>query len=76
MVPSDPTLTHAASGGGAPRAAATAATPRTRVVLQRQLDPFERLSPAQRRRLLVRVLCELVAYDEEPTVVTLDRLAG
>ena len=58
-------------------AAAKAAAPRTRVVLERRLDPFERLTPDQRRRLLVRVLCELVAYDEEPAAVTLDRrLAG
>ena len=54
-----------------------AAAPRTRVVLDRRLDPFERLTPDQRRRLLVRVLCELVAYDEEPAPDALDhRLAG
>ncbi len=27
-------------------------------------SPFERLSEKQRMRLIVRVLCELVAYDE------------
>jgi hypothetical protein len=46
----------------------------TRVVLERDLSPFDRLAPDARRRLLVRVLCELVAYDapEEPAA----RLAG
>lgn len=36
----------------------------TRVVVDRDLDPFQRLSPIERRRLMVRVLCGLVAYDE------------
>ena len=36
----------------------------TRVVVDRDLNPFERLSPIERRRLMVRVLCGLVAYDE------------
>ena len=53
----------------------------TRVVLDRGLNPFERLSPIERRRLMVRVLCGLVAYDEvdEPadtTEVGPERLAG
>jgi hypothetical protein len=36
----------------------------TRVVVDRDLNPFDRLSPIERRRLMVRVLCGLVAYDE------------
>lgn len=48
---------------------------RTRVVLDRPLDPFQQLSAAQRRRLLVRVLCELVAYDD-PALNAPERLAG
>ena len=48
---------------------------RTRVVLDRPLDPFQQLSAAQRRRLLVRVLCELVAYDD-PALSPPERLAG
>ncbi len=49
----------------------------TRVVLERDLSPFDQLDPGARRRLLVRVLCELVAYDapEEPAVAP-ERLAG
>jgi hypothetical protein len=35
-------------------------------VLDRDLDPFERLAPIERRRLMVRVLCGLVAYDGPP----------
>jgi len=47
---------------------------RTRVVLERDLSPFERLGDDERRRLLVRVLCELVAYEvPEPAE---HRLAG
>jgi hypothetical protein len=42
---------------------AAAPTPTTRVVLERNLSPFDRLEPSDKRRLLVRVLCELVAYD-------------
>jgi len=40
----------------------------TRVVVDRDLNPFDRLSPLERRRLMVRVLCGLVAYDapDEP----------
>ena len=34
------------------------------MVVDRDLNPFERLSPIERRRLMVRVLCGLVAYDE------------
>jgi hypothetical protein len=45
----------------------------TRIVLERDLSPLDRLSADQRRRLLVRVLCGLVAYDDGPTA---DRLAG
>jgi hypothetical protein len=46
----------------------------TRVVLERDLSPFDRLGTDERRCLLVRVLCGLVAYDapEEPA----RRLAG
>ena len=53
----------------------------TRVVLDRGLDPFARLSPEERKRLMVRVLCELVAYgalDEVPASAPdpLERIAG
>jgi hypothetical protein len=47
----------------------------TRVVLESEQNPFERLSPDARKRLLVRVLCSLVAYDASEPEVT-DRLAG
>ena len=40
----------------------------TRVVLDRGTDAFSRLGPDERRRLLVRVLCELVAYDADRDV--------
>ena len=36
----------------------------TRVVVDRDLNPFDRLAPDERRRLMVRVLGGLVAYDE------------
>jgi hypothetical protein len=39
----------------------------TRVVIEGHLDPFERMAPDERKRLIVRVLCGLVAYDSEPT---------
>jgi hypothetical protein len=51
----------------------------TRVVLDRHVNPFERLTPTEQRRLLVRVLCELVAYDEPDAVTDSsrdERLAG
>jgi hypothetical protein len=53
----------------------------TRVVLDRGLDPFARLTTDERRRLMVRVLCELVAYgapDEQPATAPdpLERIAG
>lgn len=38
---------------------------RTRVVLDSGASPFERLAPEERQRLLIRVICELVAYDED-----------
>ncbi len=47
----------------------------TRVVLEGDLNPFERLGPDERKRLLVRVLCGLVAYDAEEEAAA-DRLAG
>ena len=53
-----------------------ASEPRTtRVVLDRGLNPFEQLSPIERRRLMVRVLCGLVAYDD-PALSAPERLAG
>lgn len=39
---------------------------RTRVRLEDDPDPFATLSVEARVRLLVRVLCELVAYDARP----------
>jgi len=45
----------------------------TRIVLDRDLGPLDRLDPDARRRLLVRVLCGLVAYEDEPAAT---RLAG
>ena len=44
-------------------------------MLDGQLNPFERLEPARRKRLLVQVLCELVAYDVTAEDAA-DRLAG
>jgi hypothetical protein len=37
---------------------------RTRVRIEREDNPFAGLSPQERMRLIVRVLCELVAYGE------------
>lgn len=37
---------------------------RTRVRIERDDNPFVGLSPQERMRLIVRVLCELVAYGE------------
>jgi hypothetical protein len=48
----------------------------TRVVLDRDLGPLDRLSADDKRRLLVRVLCGLVAYDEEPAEPSSPRMAG
>ncbi len=50
------------------------AVTRTRVTLERDLSPFDRLAADDRKRLLVRVLCELVAY--EPPDAAPHRLAG
>jgi hypothetical protein len=44
----------------------------TRIVLDRDLS-LDRLDDDERRRLLVRVLCGLVAYEDEPAAA---RLAG
>ena len=38
--------------------------PTTRVRVQRDDNPFTALAPPERMRLIIRVLCELVAYDE------------
>jgi hypothetical protein len=38
--------------------------PTTRVRVQRDDNPFAALAPPERMRLIIRVLCELVAYDE------------
>ena len=38
--------------------------PTTRVRLPREDNPFTALAPPERMRLIIRVLCELVAYDE------------
>ena len=50
----------------------------TRIVLERAPDPFQRMNDDERRRLLVRVLCGLVAYGEPEDVVepVEHRLAG
>jgi hypothetical protein len=53
--------------------AAPAGRATTRVVLDSGLNPFEQMAPDQRKRLIVRVLCGLVAYDSEPAR---ERLAG
>jgi hypothetical protein len=45
----------------------------TRIVLDRDLSLLDRLGDDERRRLLVRVLCGLVAYEDEPAGA---RLAG
>lgn len=36
----------------------------TTIRIERGVDPLSTLSPQERMRLLVRVLCELVAYGE------------
>lgn len=36
----------------------------TTIRIDRGVDPLTKLSPEERMRLLVRVLCELVAYGE------------
>ncbi|WP_334142515.1 hypothetical protein [Rhabdothermincola sp.] len=36
----------------------------TTIRIDRGVDPFSKLGPEERMRLLVRVLCELVAYGE------------
>lgn len=38
--------------------------PTTRVRISRTDNPFAALPPPERMRLIIRVLCELVAYDE------------
>lgn len=38
--------------------------PTTRVRVARDDNPFAALAPTERMRLIIRVLCELVAYDE------------
>ena len=38
--------------------------PTTRVRVARDDNPFTALAPPERMRLIIRVLCELVAYDE------------
>lgn len=38
--------------------------PTTRVRVARDTNPFAALAPPERMRLIIRVLCELVAYDE------------
>lgn len=47
--------------------------PTTRVRVARDDNPFAALAPSERMRLIIRVLCELVAYDEldeSPTSAT------
>ena len=47
--------------------------PTTRVHVSRDNNPFAALAPSERMRLIIRVLCELVAYDElddTPTTAT------
>jgi hypothetical protein len=39
-------------------------TDSTRLCLALDDNPMESMSPAEKRRLLIRVLCELVAYGE------------
>ena len=39
-------------------------TPTTRVRVSRDSNPFASLSPAERMKLIIRVLCEIVAYGE------------
>jgi hypothetical protein len=39
---------------------------RVTVKFPRRTDPFSTMSEGERKRLLVRVLCELVAYGEDP----------
>jgi hypothetical protein len=41
-----------------------AAPASTRVRVSRDDNPFSAMAPPERMRLIIRVLCELVAYDE------------
>jgi hypothetical protein len=46
--------------------------PPTTVRVSRDDNPFASLSPPDRMRLIIRVLCELVAYgevDDQPTIL-------
>ena len=46
--------------------------PTTRVRVARDSNPFTALAPPERMRLIIRVLCELVAYDELDTDTAAD----
>jgi hypothetical protein len=56
--------------------AAPAPRSTTRVVLDRQLNPFEAMTADERKRLIVRVLCGLVIYDSDAGQRPRQRLAG
>lgn len=47
-----------------PPAVDRSSAPRTRVAVNRADNPFADMSEQERMRLIIRVICELVAYDE------------
>jgi hypothetical protein len=52
--------------------------PTTRVRVRRDDNPFLALSPPERMKLIIRVLCEIVAYgeiDDEPSIAGPDQPA-
>jgi hypothetical protein len=59
-----PTTAAPSSGGAIGPVIDLRDGPTTRVRIARHENPFARLSPPERMRLIIRVLCELVAYDE------------
>lgn len=55
------------AGSAAARSSAidlTTTVERTKVRIDRDRNPFAEMSSEERMRLFIRVLCELVAYDE------------
>jgi hypothetical protein len=53
-------------------------TATTRVRVRRDDNPFLALSPSERMKLIIRVLCEIVAYgevDDDPVVTGPDQTA-
>jgi len=49
-----------------------AAQASTRVRIARQDNPYEHLAPDERVKVIIRVLCGLVAYEDEPADDVID----